>query len=111
MEHQEWFEKFSIRLGADENRFHGQIWVKEEWRIIQLALLKMALHVLSPKEKEVVVLVFFEGYTEREAAEELKISKTRLHNLKKKALKRLSKSSFLKLALAPQGLKKAKVQA
>ena len=112
MNHQEWFEKFQVKILAEEvleqrvaeDYLHGQIWIREQWSIARYALLKMAIHQLPSIERKIVKLIFFEDLSEREVAEKLKLSKTQIHRIKDKALRKLARSAFLKLALWPKGL-------
>lgn len=105
MDHQEWFERFKTKLSFDENRFYGEVWVREEWKIIQSALVKMAIHMLPSLQRKIVNLIFFDGLTERKTAQKLKMDKTKVHRVKTKALKSLARSAFVKLALSPRVLK------
>ncbi|MGB9592294.1 MAG: sigma factor-like helix-turn-helix DNA-binding protein, partial [Candidatus Kryptoniota bacterium] len=80
MNHQEWFEKFQVKILAEEvleqrvaeDYLHGQIWIREQWSIARYALLKMAIHQLPSIERKIVKLIFFEDLSEREVAEKLK---------------------------------------
>ncbi len=106
MDHQEWFEKFNTRFRFDDGRHYEGTLAEGDgkWRAIRSYLFNMAVHTLPPLEKKIVYLIFFRGYTEREVAKKLNTSKSKVHRTKKKALKSLAKSSFVKLALSPRTL-------
>ena len=97
MKNQEWFERFKVRLGLDENYFQPPSEEQMDQDTIQSVLLKMALQTLSRLERKIITMIFFEGYSERKVALRLGLPKTKLHRLKKKALRTLSKSIYLKL--------------
>lgn len=115
MDNQEWFERFKVKISSEEtlekmvsvaeDRLHGQIWINEQWRIAQFALIKMALHMLPSLQRKVVKLIFFDDLSERKAARKLKITKTQVHRIKNKALKVLARSAFVKLAFSRRLLK------
>lgn len=107
MDNQEWFERFKTNLRYDEKQveyrfYDGGMWINERWKIIQTALFKMALHGLSPLERQIVQLIFFGELSERGVAQKLKMPKTKVHRIKETALNFLSKSPFVKLALSPR---------
>lgn len=110
MNHQEWFEQFRVKLlnevvleeTAAQDFLHGQIWIREQWSIARLALIKMALHMLPSLERRIIRLIFFEDFSEREVAQKLKVPRSKVHRVKLEALKKLSKSSFIKLAMYPR---------
>jgi len=111
MDHQEWFERYKVRLNYDDDRLYGSMWPKVDWKwkMVTSALFKMAVHTLPAKERKVIELLYFEDYSERKTARKLKMSKTRLHRIKTKALKSLARSAFIKLALSPRILKRRAV--
>ena len=97
MKNQEWFERFRVRLGFEEEYFQEPRKVVKEKGLMQSILIKMALQSLSQLERKIIIMIYFDGFTERQAAEKLGLPKTRLHRLKRKALKALSKSIYVKL--------------
>ncbi|OGB86792.1 hypothetical protein A3H38_04590 [candidate division WOR-1 bacterium RIFCSPLOWO2_02_FULL_46_20] len=101
MNHQEWFERLKSRLEADEPRVYGHLWVEDRWTIIQVALIKMAIQMLPNLQRRIVELMFFNDLTDDKVARELKLSRTRVHYLKQKALKTLMRSNFVLLAMSP----------
>ena len=103
-------EKFAEDMNVDETCFYGHAWLKKEWIITQQALFRMAMHhVLSPLARRVIKYVFFDGYTEKEAALKLKLSENKIHSIKCRALERLNDSTFVKLALSHKELRREAV--
>lgn len=116
MDRQERFERFCVKIMSEEvierkvaeDFLHRQIWIKEEWGVARLALLKMALHMLPSVARRVIKAIFFDELGEREAARKLKMNRAKLHRVKIEALRNLAESQFVKLALYPWVLKKEK---
>ncbi|OGC21653.1 hypothetical protein A2291_06050 [candidate division WOR-1 bacterium RIFOXYB2_FULL_42_35] len=112
MDNQEWFERFKVkflptdsleRVGShDEHYYYERLSIKGDKGLIQSTLLKLAVQTLPPLERKIVKLIFFEEYTEREVSKCLKMSKSKIHRTKNKALKMLSRSVFLHLSKLPQ---------
>ena len=103
MDHQEGLEKIKANLCLDGKQFYGHVWLREEWRITQQALFKMAMHhLLSSLERKVVKAIFFDGFSEDETARKLKVSKKKVHDIRVRALEALEDSAFIKLALSPE---------
>lgn len=106
MDHQTWFEKFIIQLNYDDEQFyHPAHRENRREKFIQATLVKMALHALPSLEKKVAIAIFFDNLSEREIARRLKISKTRVHRIKTRALKTLAESPFVKMNLSLKFLK------
>ena len=105
MNHQEWFERFKANLHYEEDQFYGHLWIEERWKIVQFAFIKMAIHLLPSVDRRIICAIFFDGLSEREIAEKMKIPKTKVHRIKARALKLLAKSIYVKLTLSPWRLR------
>lgn len=115
MDHQEWFERFKANVRFDDNSAYPEVWVEEgdfssellakAEEIVQSVLLKMVISILPSSEKQIVKLIFFDELSEREVAKKLNLPKTKVHRLKARALKSLSKSPFAKAAFSPETLR------
>lgn len=51
----------------------------------------LPLEVLSPRQREVIYLLFYDGLSEREAAEKLGISRSSVHTHRGRALEKLER--------------------
>lgn len=101
-------EKFKANLHFEEEPVYSHLWIEERWKIVQIALIKMAFHLLPPVERRIVTAVYFGGLGEAEIARKLKIPRVKVHRLKTKALKSLAKSIYVKLAMSPWKLKECR---
>ena len=101
---QSWFENRRLSQYLDNVRTHyldnPEIAI-EDWKVIRMALIRLAMSKLDPLEKQITRRLNFDGLSEREVATELKLSSSKVHRVKWRAIKKLSDSIFLKLALAP----------
>ncbi|WAM34079.1 SigB/SigF/SigG family RNA polymerase sigma factor [Caldicellulosiruptor morganii] len=76
----------------DEEMTLGDVLGKTDENLVQIEnieAIKMALDKLNPLEREFVQKRFFEGKTQREIADELKVSQMYISRLEKKILKKL----------------------
>ncbi|MDD5593617.1 MAG: sigma factor-like helix-turn-helix DNA-binding protein [Candidatus Margulisbacteria bacterium] len=94
-------EKFKANLHFEEEPVYSHLWIEERWKIIQIALIKMAFHLLPPVERRILTAVYFSGLGEAEIARKLKLPKAQIIQLKMKSLKSLAKSIYVKLAMSP----------
>lgn len=111
MNNQDWFEKFKVRFGLDMDNetSQDQIWINEEWNTWESALVNMAVMVLPPLEKKIIQLIFYQKLPVREVAKKLKMPKSTVQDIKRRALKLLSKSIFIKFAFLPRRQKQRAV--
>lgn len=94
-------EKFKANLHLEEEPVYSHLWIEERWKIVQIALIKMAFQLLPPVERRILTAVYFGGLSEIEVARKLNIPRAKVLQLEMKSLKSLAKSIYVKLAMSP----------
>ena len=105
MNPREWFERFMIWFKSDMDEFCDPAQLIEERKTHESALMRMAVEFLPLLEKKVIQSTFYQGLTVRETAEKLGLAKSTVQDIKKRALRILSKSNIVRLAFLPARLK------
>jgi RNA polymerase sigma factor (sigma-70 family) len=84
-----------LRLEEDKAELRPSDFL-EEWKVVKIALIRSAIRMLPKLERQVIRMVFYEGLTEERIAEKLKLSRSKVHRLKWKAVNKLFFSPLIR---------------
>lgn len=105
MEKQLWFEKYRTRLRLIEDRsILRPMEMLEEWKLVRLAMIRLALSLLPTQEKVIIKSIYFEGMTEEKVARKLCLSRLAVHRKKWRAVKKLLDSPFVRFTIPREEL-------